>query len=199
MDPHVSLTERAAFYRAEFPEWPGSWLHVSERWLHGVWIMGNNYRNRSPLYGAYPPGYLGRVLTLFPDAERTLHLFSGSLQRPQEARGLWVGLDLVRDAERCPTVRADAARLPFRDGSFDLVLADPPYSLEDAKRYGQKMPDRRKVLRELHRVVEPGGFLIWLDCSMPMFRKAEWDWFGAIGLIRSTNHRFRTVVMFRRL
>lgn len=199
MDELLQLTDRAGFYRQEHPDWPASWLHVSGRWLHGYWVLGNDYRNKSRLYGAYPPGYLRRVLALFPDAERVLHLFSGSLQRPPEARGLWVSLDLVADADRSPTVRGSATALPFRDRTFDLVLADPPYSRDDAKRYGVPMPNRRQVLRELHRVVEPGGVLVWLDCALPMYRKVDWDWFGAVGLARSTNHRFRSVVMFRRV
>jgi len=44
-----------------------------------MWMLGNNYSNHSAYYGAYAPQYLRRVLSMFPDAKKTLHLFSGSL------------------------------------------------------------------------------------------------------------------------
>jgi 16S rRNA G966 N2-methylase RsmD len=42
-----------------------------------------------------------------------------------------------------PDVRGDAESLPLTAGAFDLVLADPPYSQEDANTYGTPMVDRR--------------------------------------------------------
>jgi ubiquinone/menaquinone biosynthesis C-methylase UbiE len=80
-----------------------------------------------------------------------------------------------------------------------LVMADPPYSQSDAERYGTRMVDRRKVLREAARVTQPGGYLVWLDTVLPMFAKREWHWWGAIGIVRSSNHRVRFVFMFERV
>lgn len=52
-------------------------------------------------------------------------------------------------------VRADAFRLPFRDESFDVVVADPPYEVSNPHlkhlipRTPREMPDGRKLLREV--------------------------------------------------
>ncbi len=200
----LTLDERALFYRQEWPQYPASWASVfthattKRRWLTAHWIMGNNYRAGSTsLYGAYPPGYLPRMAAFFPDAASTLHLFAGSLQRPPRAHR-WVSLDRMLDDQRRPLVQADAAHLPFAPASFDLCYADPPYSAADAEHYGSGMPDRRKVLRELHTVMQPGGMVVWLDTVLPMYRKADWDWVGVINVVRSSNHRVRNAFLFQR-
>ena len=47
--------------------------------IYATWCGGQDYQNASPMYGAFPKGFLPGILSLFPDAERILHLFSGSL------------------------------------------------------------------------------------------------------------------------
>jgi tocopherol O-methyltransferase len=54
---------------------------------------------------------------------------------------------------------ADAQAAPFADNSFDLV-----WSLES----GEHMPDKRQFLQECHRVLKPGGLLIFATwCHRP--------------------------------
>lgn len=194
--PSLTLKDRAASYNAAFPQFPDSHLVASHRWLQGNWILGNDYKG-SGYYGSYPPGYLKRMAAIFPDLEHVLHLFSGSL--PQEATRARVTVDIQITAHVKPGVCGDALRLPFGDGVFDGVYADTPYSTADAERYGTKVPNRKCVLQEVHRVVRPGGFLVWLDTTLPMYRKDMWHWCGAIALWRSTNHRVRGVSIFQRL
>lgn len=55
------------------------------------------------------------------------------------------------DANRVRFLAADLNRLPFADGSFDLVTCG--YVLEH-------LADPRQGLRELHRVLNPGGSLL---------------------------------------
>lgn len=191
----ATLQQRADWYNLRFSRFRGSWLTVRGTMLSGMWILGANYRG-SGFYGSYPPGYLARVTALFPDVPRrsTLHVFSGSLTR-RDAVGPRVDLNPARR----PSVVATVYALPFALASVPLTIGDPPYSDEDAKRYGLPMVDRRRVLREVARVTEPGGFLVWLDTVMPMFRKDVWQWCGQIGIVRSTNHRYRMVSLFRRV
>lgn len=183
--------QRATNYASAFPAFPP--LRADARWIDGVWMLGNNYKG-SGYYGAYPPGYLRRIEALFPDVSRArvLHPFAGSLR---DVHGVRVDIN----PKNAPDVVANAEALPFPAGAFDLALADPPYSAEDAKRYGTPMVNRRKVLTELARVVRPGGFVVWLDTVWPMFAKRDWHCFGQIGVVRSTNHRVRLVSLFRRV
>jgi SAM-dependent methyltransferase len=187
----MRLVDRAESYRVAFPQFPP--VRADERWLDGMWMLGNNYKG-SGYYGAYPPGYLKRVAALFPDVwdARVLHPFAGSLAG---VHGVRVDINPANK----PDVVADAACLPFEPASFDLVLADPPYSAADALNYGHPMINRRKVMHELARVTRPGGYMVWLDTTWPMFRKDMWHCFGVIGLVRSTNHRVRLISIFERV
>jgi SAM-dependent methyltransferase len=186
----VRNQQRAESYSSAFPKFPP--LRSDDRWIDGVWMLGNNYKG-SGYYGAYPPGYLARIGALFPDVwgARVLHPFAGSLRG---VHGVRVDINPANQ----PDVVADACAMPFAAESFDLLLADPPYSPDDAKRYGVPMIDRRKALREFARVTRPGGYLVWLDTVWPMFAKRDWHCFGQIGVVRSTNHRVRLVSLFRR-
>src|SRR4051812_8562697 len=70
----MTITERADAFARAFPKWPAAWPRIvrekNHDCLYATWVMGNDYRTRSGLYGAYPHGYLPRVLALFPDARR---------------------------------------------------------------------------------------------------------------------------------
>jgi SAM-dependent methyltransferase len=183
--------QRADAYHAVFPKFPP--LRADDRWLDGVWVLGNNYKG-SGYYGAYPPGYLKRVYALFPDVMRSsvLHACSGSLQGVD-------GITVDLNPTLRPTICANVHTLPFRDAAFPLILADPPYSKADAVHYATPMVKRNVMMRELARVCRPGGHLVWLDTVLPMFSKTQWHWFGALALVRSTNHRVRLCSIFRRV
>ncbi len=55
-------------------------------------------------------------------------------------------------------VRGDAAALPFADAEFDAVT-----NIESAHCY----PDRREFFRQAHRVLRPGGALLYADFTPP--------------------------------
>lgn len=196
----MTLLERASAYAAAFQKFPASHFRLVHEGggecLYATWLLGNDYRNKSRYYGAYPPGYLARVMALFPDVStandtNVLHVFSGSLPPGQYER-----CDLVQPAElRCSVYDLPNVILNWRPR---LVCADPPYSAEDATRYGTPMVDRRKAIAAIAHVVSPGGHLVWLDTVWPIHRKTEWRTVARITLVRSTNHRLRMATIFER-
>lgn len=191
---NVSLLDRVEAYREAFPNWPPP--AVNGEWLYGIWVLGNDYRNKASLYGTFPPNFLKRVYALYPeyDPAKTLHLFSGALSWHGEP-----GLTIDIQPERRPALIADVQCLPFADQSRSgLIIADPPYSAADAVKYGTPMVNRRKVFSEVARIARPGTHMVWLDTVLPQFRKAEWKLYGTIGIVRSTNHRVRLVSLFER-
>lgn len=160
----------------------------------GTWIMGNDYRVRTGYYGGYPAGYLRRIKSLFPDKLRVLHLFSGRVDQ-SVMPGDTVDINPALE----PTFVDDAQKLhgvPL--GDYDLVMADPPYSVEDCERYQTTMVKRNTVLAALAGL-SSGAHVVWLDQVLPMFRKDTFSIEAIIGMVKSTNHRFRVVTIFRRL
>lgn len=191
--------ERAINYASEFQRYPDSFLQVGKTgFLSGVWLLGNNYKG-SGFYGAYPPQYVKRVMALFPDAKKVMHLFSGSLPPGDYTR---VDSETNRrvDGARHPDIVADAHTLSqtVKRNHFDLIMADPPYTKADAARYNTPMINRKKVLEECSKVLAPGGFVVWLDTVWPMIHKKHLVLVGAIGILRSQNHRVRFAFIMRK-
>lgn len=162
--------------------------------LVGTWIMGNAYGVKSGYYGGYPAGYLRRIKALFPDKKDVLHIFSGRVDD-----SVWPGDTVDLDPEVEPTYLNDAQDLvgvPLE--KYDIILADPPYSVEDSDHYKPTMVKRNKVMKALLRV-NSGTHVVWLDQVLPMYRKDTWKMIAVIGMVKSTNHRFRVITIFERL
>ena len=81
---------------------------------------------------------------------------------------------------------------------FDLVMADPPYSVEDAEHYQKTMIKRNVVMKTLGARLRKGAHVVWLDQVFPMHRKDQFAIEAVIGMVKSTNHRFRVITIFRR-
>tara|TARA_R110002051_G_scaffold244489_1_gene304434 strand:+ start:22 stop:600 length:579 start_codon:yes stop_codon:yes gene_type:complete len=160
----------------------------------GTWIMGNNYQVKSGYYGGYPAGYLKRIRALFPDKKNILHLFSGMVDT-----SILKGKTVDLDSKTKPDFVDDAQSLenvPIEE--FDLICADPPYSVEDSEHYQPTMVKRNKVMKALGKKAKKNTHVVWLDQVLPMYRKDEWDIVGVIGMVKSTNHRFRVVTIFEK-
>jgi hypothetical protein len=173
--------------------YPTSLFKAEDGRVVGTWIMGNNYRVASTYYGGYPAGYLKRVKALFPDKVNALHLFSGKVNLE-----IFPGKRVDLNPELEPDYIDDAQTLenvPLEE--FDIVLADPPYSVEDAEHYQTTMVKRNKVMKALERV-SSNTHVVWLDQVLPIYRKEAWAVEAVIGMVKSTNHRFRVVTIFRR-
>lgn len=185
--------ERIANYHLE-TGFPKSLFVGGDGRIVGTWIMGNNYRVKSQFFGGYPAGYLRRIKALFPDKRRVLHLFSGQVDKsiiPGDTVDLNPELnpDYVDDAQTLTSVPLER---------YDLVMADPPYSVEDAEHYQTTMVKRNKVMAVLGARLISGCHVIWLDQVLPMFKRIDFSIEGVIGICKSTNHRFRIVTIFRK-
>jgi hypothetical protein len=174
--------------------YPKSLFLGEDNRIVGTWIMGNAYGVKSGYYGGYPHGYLKRVKSLFPEKMRCLHVFSGRVDQ-----SAWPGDTVDLNADMQPTFIDDAQSLekvPL--ANYDIILADPPYSVEDAEHYKPTMVKRNKVMAALARC-NTGTHVVWLDQVLPMYRKDEWKIIGVIGMVKSTNHRFRVITIFEKI
>lgn len=187
----MNLQERIDNYVKE-TKYPRSLFISEDDRIVGTWIMGQNYTVKSQFYGGYPAGYLKRIKALFPDKTNALHLFSGKVDT-----NIFPGKTVDLDTSLNPDYVDDAQSLekvPLED--FDIVLADPPYSVEDCEHYKCTMVKRNKVMRKLGERLKKGSHVVWLDQVLPMYKKEYFSVVGVIGMVKSTNHRFRCVVIF---
>ena len=200
--PVLTLRQRVDAYNKQYENWtppntPITYFNKDQReFIHAFWFVGGG--NISELYGAYQVGYLERITSLFPDAVKVVHLFTGSL--PPSEKYVRVGLP---QGDTKPDIECDAHEissvLPARLGKVHVIYADPPYSVEDSEHYTNGMINRERVLQECALCLEDGGFVVWLDQALPLFSNAQLNLVGAIGYIRSTGNRFRMVSIFRKV
>lgn len=160
-----------------FPKYPRTMY--DKGWVYGVWYCGTSWQ-KATLYGQYPATFLKRALALFPDANDVLHAPSGTLKDLPSGH---VTFDMHEDEARRPMFVGDCANLPFTDNSFDLVLSDPPYSVEDSKIYKCPPFPQKKFMTECRRVLRPGGHLGFLHTAYPSYRGKEWRLVGLIAVV----------------
>lgn len=71
---------------------------------------------------------------------------------------LKIGEEKLKNYHNVTLIHGNAMDLPFPDASFDYVTIG--FGLRN-------VPDLEQVLREMHRVVKPGGMVVSLDTSHP--------------------------------
>ena len=164
-------------------------------WWFGRWYNQTRADGAPYFYGAYPPGFLRRVEAVMHPIFKeglVLHLFSGTLKGNGE--NIFT-LDI--NPELQPDIIADSKEIPLESNSFDLILADPPYE-KNYKKYGTKPIKKRKTFEECHRILKPGGWLLWLDTIVPQWRNAEFQYRGIVAVQQSTNHRTRSLLFLQK-
>lgn len=137
-----------------------------------------NERVFSSISSIYDPflklATLGRIskwqeelLLLTKVANRHLDIGTGTGEVIIKSKsGLRVGIDLslkmlkiakLKDS-KCNFILADALRLPFKDGSFNLITLSLTY---------RHLPDREAFLKEARRVLQSSGELCLLEIARP--------------------------------
>ena len=179
-------------YHKEFSKYPKCLMESAGR-VYGVWMTGNYYKRTVGYHGEYPPSYIRRVKALFPNCSPILHVFGGTVPSSETEHTVDLNPDLK------PTFLCQAEELDQHvgDTKYPLVMADPPYTKDDANKYGYPMPNTRKALRAIRNVIADDGILVWLDLRVPIFRKLDWNLLGMILLFTGTNRVVRAISIFQ--
>jgi hypothetical protein len=177
-------------------------LVVSKGWVYGWWSLyaASKMGTKGRLHGSYPRQFLPRALSLFPGAKDILHVPSGTLGNLPAGH---VTMDMKSDDTRKPMVVGDCCEeIPFPDGSFDLILSDPPYSPADSELYGCPPFRTMAFFREAHRVLRPGGYLGFLHLHLPQVRKPDdkkWRMRGVITITLGSHKKARAFSLWQRI
>lgn len=132
-----------------------------------VWILARSktkgYDGRG-YYGGYPAGFLERARMFMGVGydDRVLHVCGGCVRNypyPRYAIGnndLTVDMDPAVNPDFCCDVREP---LP-EAGTWDAIIADPPYTVQDAEHYSvgsEVLPSASKLVANCLAAVKPGG------------------------------------------
>lgn len=196
MKPY-SIPQRADLFNRAFPHLlpiaVGS--HAGRPFLFSFWFVGGG--NVSEFFGSYQVEYLNRINAMFTDAEKVVHLFSGSL--PPSDKYTRVGIDYT--GKHKSDLEIDVHQLStYMSFNPDLIMADPPYEEVHGAlvQYKCGKVNTRAVLDECAAVLKPGGFVVWMDTALPIFSNDRLRHVGGISYIRSTGNRFRVVSFFQK-
>jgi hypothetical protein len=122
---------------------------------------------------------------LYPDAETVLDATYGNGEFWTASSPVTVtGLDL--DSARAPHVVGDFRALPFADGSFDVVIFDPPYQTDMGKGKPSVMGARFgtfATIPDLRLAVERGCRECWRVARLGVIVKCQ-DYIHAARLVR---------------
>jgi ubiquinone/menaquinone biosynthesis C-methylase UbiE len=149
-DPPTERMRRSE-HRREFLDWTDSTRGVDD----GRALLAAEWKYVAPLLPAGTPRLL--ELACGPGA----HALPWA-ERGADVTGIDFDFELLRIArDRCAAggvatdrhrwAASDATRLPFRDACFDVINCNSLF---------EHVPDWRAVLREMSRVVRPGGVVI---------------------------------------
>lgn len=147
---------------------PPTFSKVDEKAVQDV--VGENYENlRHHLRYAsvYHDWWIRRMLALTGPGKRLgvvldngcgIGLLFDRLPRAQAVVGLDVSLGMLIRAHKrgSALIQGDSMNLPFSDESFDLVIA---------RSLLHHLPDPESGMREMHRVLRPGGQVILADTN----------------------------------
>jgi len=126
------------------------------------------------------------VLDLGCGAGLDLYFYAKAVGEKGKVYGLDISEDMVNKAKRNMELSGikkaeifvgESDGLPFNDDFFDVVASNGIYNLS---------PDKEAVMREVHRVLKPGGRTVFCEIVLkePLSedeRKNHDDWFRCIG------------------
>ncbi len=188
----------------------------SYRPICDIWILG---RPKVGYYGAYPNGFPERARALLgvTSYDAVLHVCGGKARDyPQKPRGYGprdMTLDLDPDL-RPDFVQAATDPLPkcphVGGGSWAAVIADPPYTADDADHYTPgraAFPSANRILRNMLDAVRPGGRVGMLHYVVPSPPSHEAKrnpvpyrvrFVACVGVFVGYNNRMRAFSVFER-
>ncbi len=177
---------------------------MTYRPITDVWIMARpKYKGGKKRYGGYPAGFLERARALLGVRidEPVLHVCGGLARFYPYRRGFGPA-DKTLDLD--PEVQPDFLQCvtqPLPEG-FAAMLADPPYSEEDAAEYSPgplAYPNPHQLMRSMLRSLPVGHRAGLLHYLVPRNPGENAKYIACIALNYGFGNRMRAFTVFERL
>lgn len=185
---------------------------MNYRPITDMWILA---RPKVSYYGAYPNGFLERARALLgvTPFDPVLHVCGGCAKLyPAKGRGfgfndrtLDLDNDLAPDYHQSADEPLPLLHLNTGTGAmgveWDALIADPPYTLDDAEKYApgrEDFPSANRILRNMLAVVRRGGRVGMLHYILPQPPKVGAKFVACVGVIVGFNNRMRCFSVFER-
>ena len=175
---------------------------MSYRPITDTWFLARaKLRGGEKYYGAYLGGFPERARALLGATinDPVLHVCGGKAKLYPYAGGFGPNdktLDL--DPNVLPDILADA-RHPY-PGGFKAVLADPPYSEQEAAHYWpgpSAYPSPNAILKAAFGSLPSGGRIGLIHYMLPQPGK-NWRFVAAVGVMCGFNNRIRVFSVFEK-
>jgi len=126
----------------------------------GAWSFKGN--DKQHYYGSFPNGFLSWLKKNNWHYGKVCHLCSGTLIDEGSFK-----VDIRSEVK--PDLVADARNTGLKNDSFDVVIIDPPYSLELSKNYGTEkyFAGIDAFTKEACRICKKGGLIVTLTYQIP--------------------------------
>lgn len=155
-----------------------------------TWLCGPPPANGQ--FQRYPQRFLFNLRRTYPEmvGENALHMFAGSADfgvttdfRPESGANIIAAFDAI----------------PFGAGSFDAVIADPPYADHWQGQWHGGLPKPKHILREAARLVKPGGLIGILHIIIiPAYKEFGVERVALHPVLTGPNNAIRVFNVFRR-
>jgi SAM-dependent methyltransferase len=142
----------------------------------------------------FPARFLHNLQRVYPtDGQRVLHLFAGSSD---------LGDTVDIRSGSSPTFVAPYDDLPIADSTYDMVIADPPYTVGFAQEWVSSLDDvprPKRILGEAARIVRPGGLILILHVIViPAYKVFGVERVALHPVLCGPNNAIRVLNVFRK-
>lgn len=121
----------------------------------------------------------------------TLVMFSGSVE--------WGITTDIRDDSDAMII-APFEEIPFDPGTFDCVIADPPYANHYAEEWHVGLPKPKHILREAAKLVKAGGIIMILHIILiPAYKEYGVERIAIHPVLCGPSNAFRGLNVFRKV
>ena len=154
-----------------------------------TWLCGN-----PPSKGQkqrYPSRFLYMLKKFYPlENKKILSMFSGSSE---------IGDTTDIRKETGAKIVAPYDKLPIKDKTYDMIIADPPYNSLYADEWKSDLPKPKRILGEASRIVKNGGLIIILHIIVvPCYKEFGVERVAIHPVLCGSNNAIRVVSIFRK-